>query len=227
MPRESLDAPENLAKEGPCQVTFRELYDVERRASAGGSRCRPLNQVCFQASQSLVVAFLRKGICLEPMQRGRERDARVSPLPGRERPQGRVLSKSLRVVGVLVPSQAAIDRLTKQIGQRELKVASGARIAEVSLDQRAQAEAFVEFARKQEARVGGDGGSAKLDPKLGIEREANRAQFSVTHWMMPSATARDPRNPHFARPSSDCSAVDSTLKAKMRAQKPFSRSHEF
>jgi len=24
-PRESLDAPENLAKEGPCQVTFREL----------------------------------------------------------------------------------------------------------------------------------------------------------------------------------------------------------
>src|SRR5262249_31619507 len=122
MSRESLDAPENLAKEGPCQVTFRELYDVERRASAGGSRCRPLNQVCVQASQSLVVAFLRKDICLEPMQRGRERDARVSPLPGRERPQGRVLSKSLRVVGVLVPSQAAIDRLTKQIGQRELKV---------------------------------------------------------------------------------------------------------
>ena len=27
MPRESLDAPENLAKEGPCQVTFRELQD--------------------------------------------------------------------------------------------------------------------------------------------------------------------------------------------------------
>src|SRR5262249_40612107 len=148
--------------------------------------------------------------------RGRERDARVSPLPGRERPKGRVLSKSLRVVGVLVPSQAAIDRLTKQIGQRELKVASGARIAEVSLDQRAQAEAFVEFARKQQACIGGNGDSAKLDPKLGIEREANRAKFSVTHWMMPSATARHPRNPHFSRASSEYGSVDSTLKTKMR-----------
>ena len=105
----------------------------------------------------------------------------------------------LGVVRVLVPGQAAVDRLAKQVGQRELAVASRAGIAEESLDQRAQAEAFVRLARKQEAGVGRDRGTAELDAKLRVEREANRARFGVTHWMMPSAPARHPRRPHFLR----------------------------
>ena len=51
----------------------------------------------------------------------------------------------------------------------------GPRIAKVSLDQRAQAEAFVQLAREQEPCVGGHRGAAELDAKLAIEREANRA----------------------------------------------------
>lgn len=62
-----------------------------------------------------------------------------------------------RVVGVLVPGQAAVDGLAKQIAQRKLGIASGAGIAELSLDQRTHAEAFIEFAREQDAGIGGAG----------------------------------------------------------------------
>jgi hypothetical protein len=84
----------------------------------------------------------------------------------------------------------------------------------MSLDQHTQAEAFVEFARKQEARIGGDRGAAELDAKLRVEREANWAGFGVTHWMMPSAPARHPRRPHFSRALSDYGPVDSAPKRK-------------
>jgi hypothetical protein len=55
--------------------------DVQRHASAGRSRRHVLDQVRVHASQSGVVPLLRQDLRLEPMQRGRERDARVSPLP--------------------------------------------------------------------------------------------------------------------------------------------------
>jgi hypothetical protein len=32
----------------------------------------------------------------------------------------------------------------------------------------------------------------ELDADLGIEREANRARFRVTHWVVPSVPARSP-----------------------------------
>ena len=102
---------------------------------------------------------------------------------------------SFGVVRVLVPGQAAVDRLPNQVGQRELEVAPGARIAEVSFDQRTQAETLVQLAREQQPCVGRDGGAAELDAKLRIEREANRARFCVTHWMMPSATREAPQKP--------------------------------
>src|SRR5262249_29924867 len=75
------------------------------------------------------------------------------------------------------------------------EVAPGARIAEVSFDQRTQAEPLVQLAREQQPRVGRDGGAAELDAKLRIEREANRGRFCVTHWMMPSATREAPQKP--------------------------------
>ena len=44
----------------------------------------------------------------------------------------------------------------------------GPRICEVLLDQRAQAEAFVQLAREQEPGIGGHRGSPEFDAKLGI-----------------------------------------------------------
>ncbi len=75
----------------------------------------------------------------------------------------------------------------------------GPRIGEVSFDQCIQAETFVQLAREEQPSIGSDRGSVELDAQLGIEREADRARFCVTHWMMPSAPARHPRNPHFLR----------------------------
>src|SRR5207249_8258352 len=79
----------------------------------------------------------------------------------------------------------------------ELAVGSGARIAQMALDQRAQAEALVQLAREQEPSIGGHGGSSELDAELRIERAANRARCRVTHWVVPSASARSPREPRF------------------------------
>ncbi len=93
---------------------------------------------------------------------------------------------------------------------------SGARIREVPLNQRIKPEAFVQLAREEEPSIGGDRGSAEPDAQLRVEREANRARFRVTHWMMPSASARHPRIPHFLRSLSDYGPAPSPLKTKIR-----------
>src|SRR5215831_19940464 len=156
-----------------------------------------LNEVRVQLRESLVVSFLGKDIRFEPVDRRGERHAALPPFPRSQHPKRRVLGQSLRVVGVLVPRQATVDGLAKQITERKLGIASGAGVGEVSLDQRTQAEAFVQLARKQQARVGRDGGATELDAKLGIEREPNRGRCRVTHWMMPSATREAPQKPAF------------------------------
>jgi hypothetical protein len=56
--------------------------------------------------------------------------------PPKEAPCQVALGQPLRVVGVLVPGQAAIDGLAKKIRQGELVVVSGAGIGEVSLNTR-------------------------------------------------------------------------------------------
>jgi hypothetical protein len=87
----------------------------------------------------------------------------------------------------------------------------------MALDERADAETFIEFAREQETRIGRDRGTAELDAQLRVEREANRFGFSVTHWMMPSAPARHPEARIFSRALSDYGPVTSPLKLKMQA----------
>jgi hypothetical protein len=67
-------------------------------------------------------------------------------------------------------------------------------------------------------------GSVELHAKLGIAHEANRARCRVTHWMMPSAPARHPRNPYFLRALSDYCLVSSPLKTKMRVKSIFGAS---
>ena len=56
-----------------------------------------------------------------------------------------------------------------QVGQWGLAVAPGAGIAEMALDDRAEAETFIEFARKQETRIGRDRSTAELDAQLRVE----------------------------------------------------------
>jgi hypothetical protein len=57
----------------------------------------------------------------------------------------------------------------------------------MSLDQRAQTEALVQLAGQQQPRIRGYRRASELDAKLGIEGEANRTRFCLTHWKMPSS----------------------------------------
>ena len=88
----------------------------------------------------------------------------------------------------------------------------------MALDQCAQAEALVQLARQQQPGVGSHRRAAELDPKLGIEREANRARCRITHWVVPSASARSPRELRFLRVLSDYDVARSAFKTKMWAK---------
>ena len=77
----------------------------------------------------------------------------------------------------------------------------------MSLDERAEAEVLVQLTRQQQSSIGGDRRAPELDAKLGVEREANRARCRVTHWVVPSASARSPRNPRFLLVLSDYGPV--------------------
>ena len=83
------------------------------------------------------------------MERRGERDARLPALTGGEHPKGGIFGQPLGVVGIFVAGQTAVDGLAEQIREGKLAVASGARIGEVSLDERAQAEALVQLAGQQ------------------------------------------------------------------------------
>jgi hypothetical protein len=65
----------------------------------------------------------------------------------------RVLGQPLGVVGILVARQAAVDRLTEKVPQWELAIVSGARIAEVMLDQRVKSKLIVQLAREQQPSI--------------------------------------------------------------------------
>jgi len=75
----------------------------------------------------------------------------------------------------------------------------GARVGAVPVDQCAQPQAFVQLAREQDTGIGGHRRAPELDAKLRIKREANRARCCVTHWVVPSASARSPREPRVMR----------------------------
>ncbi len=88
----------------------------------------------------------------------------------------------------------------------------------MALDQRAQAEPLVQLAREQQPSIGGHRGSSELDAELRIEREANRARCRVTHWVVPTAPARSPREPRVMRALSDYGPLRSAFKSKMWAK---------
>ena len=80
------------------------------------------------------------------IQGGGERDARLPTLVGRQHPKRGDDGQPLRVVGVLVARQAAVDRLAEEIHPPELATASATTFGEVSRDERTQTEALVTVA---------------------------------------------------------------------------------
>jgi hypothetical protein len=191
--------------------------DVENHPLRARVCRRMLNQIRVHASQTLVVPLLGEDLRLEPLQRRRQRDARLPSLPRGEHSKRRVLGQPLGVIRVRVPGETAIDRLTNQVGQRELGVAPGAG------SMRYRSITALRPRRSSNSRGNNNPASeVTVAPRnstrsWGVERDANRSRFGVTHWMMPSARAMPRRSPHFLRALSDYGLVASPHKTKMRA----------
>jgi hypothetical protein len=83
------------------------------------------------------------------------RDARLPRLAGREHPKRRVDGQPLRVVGVLVNRQAAVDKLAEEIHPPELATASATTFGEVARDERTQTEVLVTVAPQNSTRSWG------------------------------------------------------------------------
>ena len=84
------------------------------------------------------------------MERRGERDSSCPAARGRQHPKRWVLGQSLGVVGIRVAWQVAVDGLSEEVRQWEPAGAPSGGIAEMSVDQGAQAEALIQFAREQQ-----------------------------------------------------------------------------
>ena len=144
-----------------------------------------------------------------------ERDACLPPLAGDQHPNGGVRGQPLSVVGVLVPCQAAIDGLAEQVRQRELTVASGARIGEVSLDQGAQAEPPVQLAGQQQpaptisARPKGGQGKPRQTGPCGGRTARDDENWQDGATLSRASRPADPPSPRTFLPCRICAACRS------------------
>ena len=93
---------------------------------------------------------------LEGLQPGRQGGPALPDLLRADEPEGRILAQPLRVVDILVTSQAAVDRLPQQVGEGKLGVLPRPGNTELILDELAEAETLVQLANQNQAAVGGD-----------------------------------------------------------------------
>ena len=106
------------------------------------------------------------------------------------------MAQSLRVVDILVTSQAAADRLPQQVGEGKLGVLTAARIRQALSDQMAEGQTRVQLANQNQAAVGGDSGSLEIDLQRSVERELKGLVLFVTPWGWASGVSSSPSNPY-------------------------------
>jgi len=89
---------------------------VEGHAPREGPRGIVLHQVRVEPREALIVPLLRQHVRFEPVEGRGERDADLRPLARGQHPKRGILGQPFGVVGVLVPGQAAVDRLEEEVG---------------------------------------------------------------------------------------------------------------
>jgi len=115
-------------------------------------------------------------------------------------PPAGIVGEPFRVVHVLVARQAAVDRLSDQVSEREVGVLA-ARIGDVLRDQVAEALPLVKLPDEEQATVGGDPRALEFDAEPGVEREQKGRVLCVTHRMQTSVTSPSRANPYRSRHS--------------------------
>jgi hypothetical protein len=88
-----------------------------------------------------------------------------------------IMAQTFSVVHVLISSKAAKHPLPQQTDQRMAAVLARARIDKHLARYRGQPESVVEFAVRQQSRVGRDHGPTKLHHKAALEIELENPDF--------------------------------------------------
>jgi hypothetical protein len=66
----------------------------------------------------------------------------------------------------------------------------------VLFDEFSEAQSLVDFAYQNEAAVGGDAGTLKIDLERGIEGELKGLILYLTHWVLTSGASLSRLQPH-------------------------------
>jgi hypothetical protein len=90
---------------------------------------------------------------------------------------GWIVTQALGVVHVLISSEATKHRLTQQTDQCMVAVLARARVGECLACHRAQPKRVVEFAVRQQSRIGRDHAAAKLHHQAAVEIELESPIF--------------------------------------------------
>ena len=124
-----------------------------------------------QVGKSREVRRCREPLRLEAAHLARRSCVTLSRFAADNPAHRRIVAQALGVVHVLISSEAAEHRLPQQTDQRMAAVLAGARIGERLARHLGQAECIVEFAVRQQSRIGRDHGPAKLEHQAAVEIE--------------------------------------------------------
>ena len=144
---------------------------VEHRTVGSVERLRLSDQIAVHGHQPDEVVVTGQQLGLEPVQRRGQRRAPVPPRRRANQAERGIGRETLRVVEVFVARQAAVHRLSQEIGQPELRVQSVARVAQMRGDDPRKAKAFIQLTHQNQAGIGGEARPLKRDLQKSVERE--------------------------------------------------------
>jgi hypothetical protein len=85
------------------------------------------------------------------------------------------------IVHIFIASQTTEHRLPQQTDQCMATILAGPRISDHLACQRGQSKRVVKFAIREQSRIGGDSGAAKLQCQAAVKIEPQDARFRFTH----------------------------------------------
>ena len=106
--------------------------------------------------------------------------------PGRRSalPTALPAGRQVGVVDILVPGQAAVDRLAEQCGHRVLRVRAGAEVEQLGGRRFGQTCRIVEVAVREQARIRADPRPVKRQLDDAVKTDPQGVPACFTHWVV-------------------------------------------
>jgi hypothetical protein len=148
------------------------------------------------AGQATEVLLLGQHLRLKSLQAGSQRRATIPSFLGTDQAERRILRQPFGIVDILIASDAAVDGLAEQIGERKLRILPAPWVSQVLGNQFAEAQPFIQLTNQNETAVGGDPWSLETDLQGGVERKLKRPILFLTHWVWTSGASSSRSNPY-------------------------------